>query len=222
MCRGPLAYGQATAVSTRELMRPTLVAASTGPLSACYSVQEQVNDTGGQWQGCGADHRRCPSCIADPEHRRQRRRGRDPAPPAPNGWRPGTGRRPVADRPRRPAPRADYPGEEVDRAAAWGLVGTNRPDEQPALDPAGPRRRGAGRRPGRPGPRARSRPQVRRRRVVGRGACDMKAGVAAILAAVAAAQRRAAGRAAVRGALRRRRGGRRAGRVRHPGPRPHR
>ena len=115
----------------------------------------------------------------------------------------------------------DYPGEEVDRTQAWGLVATHRPDERPALILEGhvdvvP-----------PGdlsgwsdePFA---PAVRDGRVVGRGACDMKGGVAAILGAVEAVAGRRDRGAAVRGAPRRRRGGRRARRVRHPGPRPHR
>ena len=29
--------------------------------------------------------------------------------------------------------REDYPGEEVERTAAWGLVATNHPGERPAL-----------------------------------------------------------------------------------------
>ena len=56
--------------------------------------------------------------------------------------------------------------------------------------------------------------------VVGRGACDMKAGVAAILAAVAAAQSGGQHVPTVRRAFRHRRGGRRARRLRHLGPRP--
>ena len=79
--------------------------------------------------------------------------------------------------------RADFPGEEVDRALAWGLVGTHRPDERPSLIlqghvdvvPPGDLTRWSD------GPFA---PAVRNGRVVGRGACDMKGGVAAILGAV--------------------------------------
>ena len=77
----------------------------------------------------------------------------------------------------------DYPGEEVDRSAAYGLVATNAPGARPALILQGhvdvvP-----------PGDLSRwrshpFRPAVRGGRVVGRGACDMKGGVAAILAAV--------------------------------------
>ena len=82
--------------------------------------------------------------------------------------------------------RADFPGEEVDRTQAWGLVATNRPDERPALIlqghvdvvPPGDLARWTGE----PVP-----PGVRDGRVVGRGACDMKGGVAAILGAVEAA-----------------------------------
>ena len=81
--------------------------------------------------------------------------------------------------------RADFPGEEVDRTQAWGLVGTHRPDERPALVlqghvdvvPPGDLSRWTG------GPFT---PAVRDGRVVGRGACDMKGGVAAILGAVEA------------------------------------
>ena len=86
--------------------------------------------------------------------------------------------------------RPDYPGEEVHRETAWGLVATNRPGERPALilqghvdvvptgDPAAWS--------GDPFTAA-----VRDGRVIGRGACDMKGGVAAILDAVAIAQRAA-------------------------------
>ena len=82
--------------------------------------------------------------------------------------------------------RADFPGEEVHRTQAWGLVGTHRPDERPALVlqghvdvvPPGDLSRWTG------GPFT---PAVRDGRVVGRGACDMKGGVAAILGAAEAA-----------------------------------
>ena len=86
--------------------------------------------------------------------------------------------------------RAGYPGEEVDRDAAWGLVATNRPGERPSLvlqghvdvvptgDPAAWT--------GDP-----FTPALAGSRVVGRGACDMKGGVAAILDAVATVQRTA-------------------------------
>ena len=78
--------------------------------------------------------------------------------------------------------RNDYPGEEVERTEAWGLVGSFRPDERPALVleghvdvvPTGDRRAWTGE------PFA---PVVRNGRVIGRGACDMKGGVAAILGA---------------------------------------
>lgn len=83
----------------------------------------------------------------------------------------------------------DFPGWEVDRTEAWGLVATTGPGE-PALVLQGhvdvvP-----------PGDLARWRhdpfaPAVEGRRVGGRGTCDMKAGVAANLAAVRAV--RAAG-----------------------------
>jgi len=85
----------------------------------------------------------------------------------------------------------DYPGEEVERTGAWGLVGTHRPGEPAGLileghvdvvpvgDPAAwdsdP-----------------FTPTVTDGAMVGRGTCDMKGGVAAILSAVAGA--RAAGR----------------------------
>ena len=79
--------------------------------------------------------------------------------------------------------RGDFPGEEVDRTQAWGLVATHRPDERPGLIlqghvdvvPPGDLSRWSD------GPFA---PTVRNGRVVGRGACDMKGGVAAILGAV--------------------------------------
>jgi acetylornithine deacetylase len=80
---------------------------------------------------------------------------------------------------------ADFPGEEVDRAQAWGLVGTHRAGERPALVleghvdvvPPGDLTRWTGE----PFTAA-----VRGGRVVGRGACDMKGGVVAILGAVEA------------------------------------
>ncbi|HSU35030.1 MAG TPA: ArgE/DapE family deacylase [Propionibacteriaceae bacterium] len=84
--------------------------------------------------------------------------------------------------------REDYPGEEVDRTTAWGLVATNQPGERPALileghvdvvpigDPAA-------------WTSEPFRPQVSGGRVIGRGACDMKGGVAAILGAVQTVQR---------------------------------
>ena len=81
----------------------------------------------------------------------------------------------------------DYPGEEVDRTQAWGLVGTSAPGEPvglileghvdvvPTGDPAAwdtdP-----------------FTPTVVDGAMVGRGTCDMKGGVAAILGAVAAAR----------------------------------
>ncbi len=82
---------------------------------------------------------------------------------------------------------AGYPGEEVARDAAWGLVASNRPDDEPALIlqghvdvvPVGDLNAWS------------SDPFVATPSgdsVVGRGACDMKAGVAAILAAATAAQ----------------------------------
>ena len=48
MCRGPLAYGHATAVSTRALMAPTLVRSWTEfPwISAHVGGQRQRRDTG--------------------------------------------------------------------------------------------------------------------------------------------------------------------------------
>ena len=79
--------------------------------------------------------------------------------------------------------RPDFPGEEVDRTQAWGLVATHRPDQRSGLIlqghvdvvPPGDLSRWSH------GPFA---PAVSNGRVVGRGACDMKGGVAAILAAV--------------------------------------
>jgi acetylornithine deacetylase len=81
--------------------------------------------------------------------------------------------------------REDFPGEEVDRTQAWGLVGTHRPGERAALVlqghvdvvPIGDRTAWTG---------EPFTPRVRDGRVVGRGACDMKGGLAAILAAVEA------------------------------------
>jgi acetylornithine deacetylase len=81
--------------------------------------------------------------------------------------------------------RADFPGEEVDRRQAWGLVGRHRSEERPRLIlqghvdvvPPGDLTRWTG------GPFI---PAVQDGRVVGRGACDMKGGVAAILGAVEA------------------------------------
>jgi acetylornithine deacetylase len=81
--------------------------------------------------------------------------------------------------------RADFPGEEVDRRQAWGLVATHRPEERTGLVlqghvdvvPPGDLSRWSD------GP---FRPAVHNGRLVGRGACDMKGGVAAILGAVEA------------------------------------
>jgi acetylornithine deacetylase len=81
--------------------------------------------------------------------------------------------------------REDFPGEEVDRTHAWGLVGTYRPGERAALVlqghvdvvPTGDPATWSG---------EPFTPRVSDGRVVGRGACDMKGGVAAILAAVEA------------------------------------
>lgn len=81
--------------------------------------------------------------------------------------------------------RADFCGEEVARAEAWGLVGTYRPGERAALVleghvdvvPTGDPATWSG---------EPFTPMVRDGRVIGRGACDMKGGVAAILAAVEA------------------------------------
>ncbi len=90
--------------------------------------------------------------------------------------------------------RADpqYPGEEVDRAEAWGLVGVGADDradaaaDQPSalvlqghLDVVPPGEVGAWHHDPYAG-------LVADGRVVGRGACDMKGGVAALLGAVAA------------------------------------
>ena len=82
-----------------------------------------------------------------------------------------------------------FPGVEVPRGAAWGLVGENAPGEPPALVlqghvdvvPSGNRSAW------------RSDPYtavvIAGDSIAGRGACDMKAGVAAILGAVQAVQR---------------------------------
>jgi acetylornithine deacetylase len=81
----------------------------------------------------------------------------------------------------------DYPGEEVERTEAYGLVGTCGPadpclvlqahvDVVPPGDPAA----------WRSAPFA---PTITGDAIVGRGSCDMKAGLAAILGAVAAVRR---------------------------------
>ncbi|MGI3784701.1 MAG: ArgE/DapE family deacylase [Janthinobacterium lividum] len=77
-----------------------------------------------------------------------------------------------------------YPGEEVSRTEAWGLVATSRPGEDVGLvlsahvDVVPPGDRGAW--SGDPFD-----PVVTAGRLVGRGACDMKGGLAGILGAVA-------------------------------------
>jgi acetylornithine deacetylase len=82
--------------------------------------------------------------------------------------------------------REDFPGEEVGRTEAWGLVGTYRPAERPLLvleghvDVVPTGDLGAW-------TSAPFSALDREGWVVGRGACDMKGGVAAILAAVEAA-----------------------------------
>ena len=81
--------------------------------------------------------------------------------------------------------RDDHPGEEVRRDEAWGLVAVNQPGEDVGLVlsahvdvvPPGDRARWTG------DPFA---PVVSGGRLVGRGACDMKGGLAAILGAVEA------------------------------------
>ena len=80
---------------------------------------------------------------------------------------------------------ADYPGEEVERPEAWGLVGTSPEAGPPALILAGhvdvvP--------PGNPAAWSSDpyQPEVTATTVTGRGSCDMKAGVASMLAAAAA------------------------------------
>ncbi|MBB3325656.1 ArgE/DapE family deacylase [Microlunatus antarcticus] len=78
-----------------------------------------------------------------------------------------------------------YPGEEVDRSEAWGLVAVNQPGEDVGLVlsshvdvvPPGDLTAWSG------APYA---PVVSAGRLVGRGACDMKGGLAAVLGAVAA------------------------------------
>ena len=79
---------------------------------------------------------------------------------------------------------ADYPGEEVDRTAAWGLVATNLSGADVGLVlsghvdvvPPGDLTAWSG---------VPYEPVVSAGRLVGRGACDMKGGVAAILEGVA-------------------------------------
>jgi acetylornithine deacetylase len=83
--------------------------------------------------------------------------------------------------------RADpgYPGEEVERTAAWGLVAVNQPGEDVGLVlsshvdvvPPGDLRLWSG---------APYEPVVSSGRLVGRGSCDMKGGLAAVLGAVEA------------------------------------
>ena len=78
-----------------------------------------------------------------------------------------------------------YPGEEVSRTEAWGLVAVNRPGEEVGLVlsshvdvvPPGDRKAWTG------NPFT---PEVTAGRLVGRGACDMKGGLAASLEAVEA------------------------------------
>lgn len=80
---------------------------------------------------------------------------------------------------------AGYPGEEVDRTAAWGLVAVSQPGEDVGLVlsshvdvvPPGDLTAWSG---------APYSPVVSAGRMVGRGTCDMKGGLAASLAAVAA------------------------------------
>jgi acetylornithine deacetylase len=80
---------------------------------------------------------------------------------------------------------AGYPGEEAERTAAWGLVATNLPGEDVGLVlsahvdvvPPGDLRAWSG------APYA---PVVSAGRLVGRGSCDMKGGLAAMLGAVEA------------------------------------
>ena len=80
---------------------------------------------------------------------------------------------------------AGYPGEEVERTAAWGLVAVSRPGEDVGLVlsnhvdvvPSGDLDAWSG---------DPFDPVVADGRLVGRGACDMKGGLAASLAAVAA------------------------------------
>jgi acetylornithine deacetylase len=81
-----------------------------------------------------------------------------------------------------------FPGVEVPRSEGWGLVGNNRPDERPALVLQGHVDVVPG------GDSARWRtdpftPVAGTSEITGRGAYDMKGGVAAMLAAVAAVQR---------------------------------
>jgi acetylornithine deacetylase len=79
---------------------------------------------------------------------------------------------------------ADYPGEEVERTAGWGLVAVSQPGEEVGLVlsshvdvvPPGDLDAWSG---------APFDPVVADGRLVGRGACDMKGGLAASLAAVA-------------------------------------
>ena len=121
------------------------------------------------------------------------------------------------------APTPDFPGTEAPREEAWGLVGTTPGEGPPAARAQGSRRRRPGRRPVGPGARPVRRGGRRTGGCTGRGACDMKAGVAANLAvARAAAPLRRPHRGAARAPLRRRRGGRRARRLRHAAARPHR
>ena len=128
MCRGPLAYGHATAVSTRELMRPNPSGRARAPLSGVIAC--------GHARGGGGERlvATLQELIAIPSIGGTRGRGRDPAPPgraagdlglAVDLW-------PIdlADL----RGRADYPGEEVDRTRGLGPGrAPTRPDERPAL-----------------------------------------------------------------------------------------
>ena len=217
MCRGPLAYGQATAVSTRALMRPTLVAGPSAdqPVIACGHLTGRRRGRG----GCGGG-RHAEGTHRDPQHRRHATARSSSSTGWPSGsatwvststcgrstWPTSAGGRTTRARrsiaPRRGAwSRPTSPGERP------ALILQGHVDVVPTGDPAawtgepfqpqGQRRTG-----GRAG-RLRHEGWGRRHP---RGGGDGAAG--------------RVDRAAVRGALRGRRGGRWSGRVRDPGPRP--
>ena len=220
MWRGPLAYGHATAVSTRELMGTTLGVGAT-TLSRCSPPPRPPpsppSTTARPW-------RPSQELVAVPSVGGARPRPRSrrcwPAGWPSSGTTSTTGRwtsTPCARTPTTRARRSSGP-----RRGGWSGTtgGRDGEDPLPALvlqahvdvvppgdptawtsDPFAPVRDGDD--------------------LVARGSNDMKGGLAAVLAAAAAV--RASGvraGAAVRRALRGRRGGRRAGRLRHPAARP--
>jgi hypothetical protein len=131
MCRGPLAYGHATAVNTRALMRPTLTAGSSG-VQRVYRVpnrregkREQVNEAA--LVTTLSELLAIPSIGGTPAEAEIQQLLAE--------WLTGLGLAvdlwPIDLPDLRTG--ADFPGEEVDRTQAWGLVATHRPDEPSGL-----------------------------------------------------------------------------------------